>query len=77
MVNFFIDRPIFSSVISIIITMVGLLSIFTLPIAQYPEIAPPTVQISTVYNGASADVVEQTVAPPLKNRSTEHRTCST
>lgn len=68
MVNFFIDRPIFSSVISIIITMVGLLSIFTLPIAQYPEIAPPTVQISTVYNGASADVVEQTVAAPIEEQ---------
>ncbi|CCO23475.1 efflux RND transporter permease subunit [Maridesulfovibrio hydrothermalis] len=68
MVNFFIDRPIFSSVISIIITLVGLLSIFTLPIAQYPEIAPPTVQISTVYNGASADVVEQTVAAPIEEQ---------
>ncbi|WP_320172052.1 multidrug efflux RND transporter permease subunit [Maridesulfovibrio sp.] len=68
MVNFFIDRPIFSSVISIIITMVGLLSIFTLPIAQYPEIAPPTVQISTSYNGASADVVEQTVAAPIEEQ---------
>ncbi len=68
MVNFFIDRPIFSTVISIIITLVGLLSIFTLPIAQYPEIAPPTVQISTVYTGASADVVEQTVAAPIEEQ---------
>lgn len=68
MVNFFIDRPIFSSVISIIITMVGLLSIFTLPIAQYPEIAPPTVQISAQYTGASADVVEQTVAAPIEEQ---------
>ena len=68
MVNFFIDRPIFSTVISIIITLVGLLSIFTLPIAQYPEIAPPSVQISTVYNGASADVVEQTVAAPIEEQ---------
>lgn len=68
MVNFFIDRPIFSTVISIIITLVGLLSIFTLPIAQYPEIAPPTVQISTVYTGASAEVVEQTVAAPIEEQ---------
>ncbi|MFW5500011.1 MULTISPECIES: efflux RND transporter permease subunit [unclassified Maridesulfovibrio] len=68
MVNFFIDRPIFSSVISIIITLVGLLSIFTLPIAQYPEIAPPTVQISAQYTGASADVVEQTVAAPIEEQ---------
>ncbi|SDL50974.1 multidrug efflux pump [Maridesulfovibrio ferrireducens] len=68
MVNFFIDRPIFSSVISIVITLVGLLSIFSLPIAQYPEIAPPSVQISTVYNGASADVVEQTVAAPIEEQ---------
>ncbi len=68
MVNFFIDRPIFSSVISIIITLVGLLSIFTLPIAQYPEIAPPTVQIAAQYNGASADVVEETVAAPIEEQ---------
>ncbi len=68
MVNFFIDRPIFSSVISIIITMVGLLSIFTLPIAQYPEIAPPTVQISAQYTGASAGVVEETVAAPIEEQ---------
>ncbi|ACS81340.1 efflux RND transporter permease subunit [Maridesulfovibrio salexigens] len=68
MVNFFIDRPIFSSVISIIITLVGLLSIFTLPIAQYPEIAPPTVQIAAQYTGASADVVEQTVAAPIEEQ---------
>lgn len=68
MVNFFIDRPIFSSVISIIITLVGLLSIFTLPIAQYPEIAPPTVQIAAQYTGASADVVEETVAAPIEEQ---------
>ena len=68
MVNFFIDRPIFSSVISIIITLVGLLSIFTLPIAQYPEIAPPTVQITAQYNGASAEVVEETVAAPIEEQ---------
>ncbi len=68
MVNFFIDRPIFSSVISIVITLVGLLSIFTLPVAQYPEIAPPTVQVTTSYNGASSDVVEQTVAAPIEEQ---------
>ncbi|WP_027179406.1 efflux RND transporter permease subunit [Maridesulfovibrio bastinii] len=68
MINFFIDRPIFSSVISILITMVGLLSIFTLPIAQYPEIAPPTVQVTANYNGANAKVVEETVAAPIEEQ---------
>lgn len=68
MINFFIERPIFSSVISILITLVGLLSIFTLPIAQYPEIAPPTVQVTANYNGANAKVVEETVAAPIEEQ---------
>lgn len=68
MINFFIDRPIFSCVISILITLVGLLSIFTLPIAQYPEIAPPTVQVTASYTGANAKVVEETVAAPIEEQ---------
>lgn len=68
MVNFFIERPIFSCVISILITLVGLLSIFTLPVAQYPEIAPPTVQVTANYNGANAQVVEETVAAPIEEQ---------
>ncbi len=62
----FIDRPILATVISIFVTLIGLGALVILPVAQYPEIVPPTVQISTVYPGASADVVSKTVATPLE-----------
>lgn len=64
--DFFIDRPIFASVLSILIVLVGSLALFGLPIAQYPEIAPPTVVISAVYPGANAKVVAETVATPIE-----------
>ncbi|QSA96539.1 efflux RND transporter permease subunit [Methylococcus sp. EFPC2] len=64
--HFFIDRPIFASVLSIVIVLVGGLALFALPIAQYPEIAPPTVVVSTVYPGANAKVVTETVATPIE-----------
>ncbi|GAB4266964.1 MAG: efflux RND transporter permease subunit [Methylomicrobium sp.] len=64
--HFFIDRPIFASVLSIVIVLVGGLALFALPIAQYPQIAPPTVMISTVYPGANAQVVSETVATPIE-----------
>jgi len=64
--QFFITRPKFAFVISIIITLVGLISMSSLPIAQFPQITPPTVQVTAVYPGASAEVVEQTVATPLE-----------
>ncbi len=64
--NFFIDRPIFASVLSIVIVLLGTIALIQLPIAQYPEIAPPTVQVSTVYPGASAKVVAETVATPIE-----------
>jgi hydrophobe/amphiphile efflux-1 (HAE1) family protein len=64
--HFFIDRPIFATVISIFLTLVGLGALVILPVAQYPEIVPPTVQITTSYPGASAEVVSQTVATPLE-----------
>ncbi|MGZ4960122.1 MAG: efflux RND transporter permease subunit [Methylomonas sp.] len=64
--HFFIDRPIFASVISIVIVLVGGLALIGMPIAQYPEIAPPTVQVSTSYPGASAKVVAETVATPIE-----------
>ena len=54
--RFFINRPIFASVISIVITLVGAIALFTLPIAQYPRIAPPGVSITINYPGASAKV---------------------
>ena len=66
--RFFIDRPIFAMVISIFVVLAGLAAIRVLPIAQYPEIAPPTVQITAVYPGASAEVLEQTVASPIESQ---------
>ncbi len=66
--RFFIDRPIFAAVLSIFIVIAGLASMRTLPIAQYPEIAPPVVTVRAVYPGASAQVLEQTVAAPLENQ---------
>lgn len=65
--RFFIDRPIFSTVLSILVVLAGLLSMRALPIAQYPEIAPPVVTVRAIYPGASAGVLEQTVAAPLEN----------
>ncbi len=65
--RYFIDRPIFAFVISIFIMIAGLASIGSLPIAQYPEIAPPSVQVIAVYPGASAEVAAETVATPLEN----------
>ncbi|MGE5339403.1 MAG: efflux RND transporter permease subunit, partial [Gemmatimonadota bacterium] len=65
--RFFIDRPIFAAVLSIFIVLAGLAALRILPIAQYPEIAPPVVTVSAVYPGASAQVLESTVAAPLEN----------
>jgi multidrug efflux pump len=65
--RFFIDRPIFAVVISLFIALAGLAAMRALPIAQYPEIAPPQVSVRAVYPGASAMVLEQTVAAPLEN----------
>src|SRR5258707_5829884 len=68
MSRFFIDRPIFASVLSIIVTLAGGIAVFTLPIAQYPEITPPTVEVSAVYPGANAQVVADTVAAPIQQQ---------
>ena len=62
----FIDRPILATVVSVFLTLIGMGALFILPVSQYPEIVPPTVQITTSYPGASADVVAQTVATPLE-----------
>jgi HAE1 family hydrophobic/amphiphilic exporter-1 len=64
--HFFIDRAIFATVLSIVITIVGLITYFALPVAQYPEIAPPTIQVTAAYPGASAQVVADTVAAPIE-----------
>src|SRR5262245_19251310 len=66
--KFFIDRPVLAGVIAIIIVIAGLVASFTLPIAQYPDIAPPTVIVNTSYPGASAETVAQTVAAPIEER---------
>jgi hydrophobe/amphiphile efflux-1 (HAE1) family protein len=64
--HFFIDRPIFASVLSILIVLVGTLALLRLPIAQYPEIAPPSVQVRAVFPGANAKVLAETVATPIE-----------
>ncbi|MBI3802987.1 MAG: multidrug efflux RND transporter permease subunit [Nitrospirae bacterium] len=64
--RFFIDRPIFASVISIVIVVIGLLAMKALPIAQFPEITPPVVQIDADYPGASAEIVADSVARPIE-----------
>jgi multidrug efflux pump len=66
--HFFIVRPVFAIVISIVTIIAGSIAVFTLPIAQYPEIAPPTVTISATYPGASAETVAQTVATPIEEQ---------
>ena len=66
--HFFIERPRFAIVLSTFITLLGLGALVVLPVAQYPEIVPPTVQITTVYPGASADTVARTVATPLEQQ---------
>ena len=62
----FIERPVLSTVVSIILTLLGLLSLFTLPITLFPDIAPPTVQVTASYPGANAEVVARAVATPLE-----------
>src|ERR1700704_3733402 len=66
--RFFIDRPIFAAVLSAFIVLAGLAAMRILPIAQYPEISPPVVTVQATYPGASAQVLEQTVAAPLENQ---------
>lgn len=68
MTKFFITRPIFASVLSIIIVLAGLAAALKLPIAQYPQIAPPTVLITATYPGASADTLSKTVAAPIEEQ---------
>jgi multidrug efflux pump len=66
--RFFINRPIFASVLSIVIVLAGSIAGFTLPVAQYPEITPPTVEVSAYYPGANAEVVRDTVAAPIEQQ---------
>ena len=66
--RFFIDRPVFAWVISIVIVLVGLMAVVSLPVAQYPDITPPTIQVACGYPGASAQVVADTVAAPIEQQ---------
>jgi len=66
--HFFIDHPVFATVLSLFVTIVGGVAYFTLPVTQYPEIAPPMVQVTAAYPGASAEVLSQTVATPLEQQ---------
>ena len=66
--TFFINRPIFASVLSIVIVLAGGISLKTLPVAQYPDITPPTVEVSASYPGANAQVVADTVAAPIEQQ---------
>jgi multidrug efflux pump len=66
--NFFIRRPIFAIVLSIIITIIGFISAFNLPVAQYPQISPPTITIKTTYQGANSEVVDQSVAQVMEEQ---------
>lgn len=68
MVKFFINRPIFATVLALIIVVAGLITLHVLPIAQYPEITPPTVQVSAFYPGADAETVAQTVGIPIEQQ---------
>ena len=66
--EFFIKRPVFASVISIIIVLAGAISIFSLPISEYPRVSPPQIVVSTSYPGASAETISKTVAAPLEEQ---------
>lgn len=68
MARFFIDRPIFAIVLSLLISIIGVISIFALPITQYPKIALPSVNVAASYIGANAEVVQEAVAQPVENR---------
>ena len=67
MTSFFIRRPIFSTVLSIVIVLAGLLASLGLPVMQYPQITPPTVSISATYSGANAETLAKVVAAPIED----------
>ncbi|MGL6075592.1 MAG: efflux RND transporter permease subunit [Fimbriiglobus sp.] len=66
--RYFLDRPIFASVISIVITLAGALAAFTLPISQFPPVTPPTIQVDCAYPGSNARIVSETIAAPIEQR---------
>src|SRR5579864_6614311 len=66
--HFFIERPVFAAVVAILITLLGAIAFPTLPIAQYPDITPPTVNVSATYPGASAETLASAVAQPIEEQ---------
>ena len=64
--RFFIDRPVFSGVISVVIVLMGVIAMKTLPVEQYPDIAPPTINVFATYPGANAETVQKAVIVPLE-----------
>lgn len=70
--GFFIDRPVFSTVLSVLIVLVGIIGLVSLPIEQYPQITPPVVKISASYPGANAATVSPAVATPTGARAQRH-----
>ena len=66
--RFFVDKPIFAAVLSIIVFVAGLISIFKLPVSEYPEVVPPSVVVRAVYPGANPKVIAETVAAPLEEQ---------
>ena len=68
MIGFFIDRPVFAWVLALVIMLMGALSITTLPISQYPSIAPPAISIQVLYPGASADTVQSAVTQVIEQQ---------
>ena len=72
--HFFIDRPIFAAVLSVLIVIVGIIAYPTLPVAQYPDIAPPTVVVTATYPGATAETLAEMSPRPSSRPSTASRT---
>src|SRR6201993_5605280 len=66
--KFFIDRPIFAGVLSVLILLAGVISLFKLPISEYPEVVPPSVVVHAQYPGANPQVIAETVAAPLEEQ---------
>ena len=64
--KFFIERPVLANVLAIVIVLIGAVALYMLPVAQYPNVVPPTVSVTTRYPGASADTVMNTVALPIE-----------
>ena len=70
----FINRPVLSTVISIFIVLLGVIGLISLPVTQYPDLAPPTISVTTTYTGANAQAVQNSVLLLLKNKSMELKT---